>query len=149
MRSPRPVTAALGRRKMWAKTLDSTDRDPGRPWRLPPVRPIVIRLATAVAFLLLAAPLAAEGQLPEKIARIGMLRSENRPLDDRLRQNIAALRAGLQDEGYAEGQHYRLDYHSPKSEADVVKLARTLVHDKVDVIQIGRASCRERVYVLV
>ena len=118
---------------MWAKTLDSTDRDPRRSWRLPTVR-LVIRLATAVAFLLLAAPPAAEGQLPEKIARIGMLRSENRPLDDRLRQNIAALRAGLQDEGYAEGQHYRIDYHSPKNEADVVKLARTLVRDKVDVI---------------
>ena len=82
----------------------------------------------------LAAPLAAGGQPPEKIARIGMLRSENRPLDDRIRRNIVALRAGLQDEGYAEGQHYRIDYHSPRSEADVVKLARALVRDKVDVI---------------
>jgi putative ABC transport system substrate-binding protein len=82
---------------------------------------------------ILAAPLVAEGQQAEKIARIGMLRSENRPLDDRLRQNIAALRAGLQDEGYAEGQ-YRIDYYSPKSEADVGELARTLVRDKIDVI---------------
>jgi len=83
---------------------------------------------------LLAAPLAAEGQVPEKIARIGMLRSENRPLDDRIRQNIADVRAGLQDEGYAEGRHYRIDYYSPTSEVDVVKLGRTLVRDKVDVI---------------
>jgi hypothetical protein len=29
-----------------------------------------------------------------------MLRSENRPLDDRIRQNIADVRAGLQEEGY-------------------------------------------------
>lgn len=83
---------------------------------------------------LLATPLVAQAQLPEKIARIGMLRSENRPLDDRIRQNITDLRAGLQDEGYAEGQHYRVDYYSPTSAVDVRKLARTLVRDKVDVI---------------
>ena len=83
---------------------------------------------------LLAGPLAAEGQPPERTARIGMLRSEHRPLDDRIRQNIADVRAGLQDEGYAEGQHYRIDYYSPTNEVDVVKLARTLVRDKVDVI---------------
>lgn len=98
------------------------------------MRLIVIRLATAVTFFLLAAPLAADGQVPEKIARIGMLRSDNRPLDDRIRQNIADVRAGLQDEGYAEGRHYRIDYYSPTSEVDVVKLGRTLVRDKVDVI---------------
>jgi putative ABC transport system substrate-binding protein len=62
-----------------------------------------------------------------------MLRSDHRPLDDRLRQNIAALRAGLQDEGYGEGS-YRIDYHSPERAADAVKLARTLVRDNVDVI---------------
>ena len=48
-----------------------------------------------LAGALLAAPLAADGQVPEKITRIGMLRSENRPLDDRIRQNIADVRAGL------------------------------------------------------
>jgi len=53
---------------------------------------------------LLLAPLAAEAQEAAKVARIGMLRSENRPLDDRIRQNLADVRAGLQDEGYAEGQ---------------------------------------------
>ena len=91
-------------------------------------------MAVVVAMALLAAPRIAAGQPPEKIARIGMLRSESRPLDDRLRQNIAAFRAGLQDEGYTEGRHYRIDYHSPKSEPDVVRLARALVRDKVDVI---------------
>jgi len=79
-------------------------------------------------------PRTAAAQAPEKIARIGMLRSETRPLDDRIRQNIADVRAGLQDEGYAEGQHYRIDYYSPTSKADIVTLARTLVRDKVDVI---------------
>jgi putative ABC transport system substrate-binding protein len=82
----------------------------------------------------LAAPLGAGAQAPEKIARIAMLRSEYRPPDDRIMQNIAALRGGLQEEGYAEGQHYRIDYHSPRNEAEVVKLAQALVRDKVDVI---------------
>lgn len=91
------------------------------------------RSVLAAAFLLFAAPLA-DAQAPEKIARIAMLRSETRPLDDRIKQNIAALRTGLQDEGYAEGQHYRIDYHSPRSGDDVAKLARGLVRDKVDVI---------------
>jgi hypothetical protein len=94
------------------------------------------RLAAVGPVLLLAASIA-EAQPPEKIARIGMLRSKSRPIDDRLRNNIAALRAGLQDEGYVEGQHYRIDYHSPQSEADVARLARALVRDKVDVIHAG------------
>jgi putative tryptophan/tyrosine transport system substrate-binding protein len=97
-------------------------------------RIMVIWFATAIAFLLLGTPLVADGQVPEKVARIAMLRSENRPFDDRIRQNIADLRAGLQDEGYAEGQHYRIEYYSPTSGVDVVKVARTLVRDKVDVI---------------
>ena len=57
----------------------------------------LIRVATALVLLLLASPLAAVGQVPERIARIGMLRSETRPLDDRIKRNIADVRAGLQD----------------------------------------------------
>jgi putative tryptophan/tyrosine transport system substrate-binding protein len=99
---------------------------------VPTVR-LLLRVTVGVV-LLLGAPLAAEGQPPEKIARIAMFRSEHRPLDDRVRQNIADVRAGLQDEGYAEGRHYRIEYYSPKNEADVAKLAQRLVRDKVDVI---------------
>jgi ABC-type uncharacterized transport system substrate-binding protein len=90
-------------------------------------------LAIAVALLSLAVQ-PAEGQAPEKVARIGMLRSETRPLDDRIRQNIADVRAGLLDEGFAEGQHYRIDYHAPTSATDVVTLARSLARDRVDAI---------------
>jgi putative ABC transport system substrate-binding protein len=86
------------------------------------------------ALIALSAPEAVDAQVRERIARIGMLRSESRPLDDRIRQNIADVRAGLQEEGYAEGRHYRIDYYAPTSEIDVVKLARALVHDKVGVI---------------
>jgi putative ABC transport system substrate-binding protein len=94
----------------------------------------LIGTALVLAIGLFIAPNPGTAQPAEKIARIAMLRSENRPIDDRLRQNFAALRAGLRDEGYVEGQHYRIDYHSPASEADVPKLAQTLVRDKVDVI---------------
>ncbi len=98
-------------------------------------RGLVIVLAVLTSLTAIwATPLAVRAQPSEKIARIAVLRSEDRPLDDRLRQNLAALRAGLQDEGYAEGQHYRLDYHSPKSGADAGQVARALVRDKVDVI---------------
>jgi putative ABC transport system substrate-binding protein len=89
----------------------------------------------------LAAPIGVEAQPPGKIARIAMLRSEHRAIDDRMRQNIVDLRTGLQDEGYAEGQHYRIDYYAPTNEIDVVKLARTLVRDQVDVIHaIGHVA---------
>jgi hypothetical protein len=82
----------------------------------------------------LARPVLGHGQPPERIARIAMLRSEYRPPDERITQNIAALRGGLQDEGLVEGQHYRVDYHSPKSETELAELARALVRDNVDVI---------------
>ncbi len=92
----------------------------------------------------LAAPHAAEAQQAQKIARIAMVRSESRPIDDRIRQNIAALRAGLQDEGYVDGQHYRVDFHSPQNEADIARLVRALVRNKVDVINaIGSVAIRE------
>ena len=94
----------------------------------------LIGTAVVLAIGLFIAPHSGTAQPAEKIARIALLRSEKRPIDDRLRQNFAALRAGLQDEGYVEGQHYRIDYHSPASEADVPKLAQALVRDKVDVI---------------
>jgi putative ABC transport system substrate-binding protein len=89
----------------------------------------------------LAAPHATDAQPPEKVARIGMLRSEHRHLDDRISQNIADLRTGLQEEGYVENQHCRIDYYAPTNEVDIVKLAQTLVRDKVDVIHaIGHVA---------
>ena len=89
----------------------------------------------------LAAPATVNAQPSEKIARIGMLRSEHRRLDDRIKQNIADVRTGLHDEGYAEGQHYRIDYYAPTNEADIAKLAQRLVGGKVDVIHaIGHVA---------
>lgn len=93
------------------------------------------RRVLAGALTLLAAPLAAGAQRADKLARIGMLRSENRgPDEPAIIRNIAAFRDGLQDEGYAEGQHYRIDYRFPKTDGDAAKLAQAMVSDKVDVI---------------
>ena len=98
-------------------------------------------LTLLLVLVLLGAPLTADGQVRERIARIGMLRSEHRPLDDRIRQNIADVRAGLQEEGYVEGQHYRIDYKTPTTEVDAGTLARALVRDRVDVIHaIGHVA---------
>jgi ABC-type uncharacterized transport system substrate-binding protein len=94
----------------------------------------LIGIAVVLAIGLFIAPHSGTAQQAEKIARIALLRSEKRPIDDRLRQNFAALRAGLHQEGFAEGRHYRIDYHSPASEADFAKLAQALVREKVDVI---------------
>jgi putative ABC transport system substrate-binding protein len=90
-------------------------------------------LLTSLAGVL-SAPGDGAAQSSEKVARIAFLRSEHRPPDARMRQNLAALRAGLLDEGLTEGQHYRIDYHSPQSEADVTRLAQAVVRDKPDVI---------------
>lgn len=101
------------------------------------------RIAVALLFSLLT-PLAAEPQPAQKMARIAMVYSESRPLDERIKRNIAALRAGLQDEGYIEGQHYRVDFHSPHNEADLTRLVRALVKNNVDVINaIGAVAIRE------
>jgi ABC-type uncharacterized transport system substrate-binding protein len=100
-------------------------------------------IAAALLFSLLS-PLAAESQPAQKIARIAMVYSESRPLDDRMKRNIAALRAGLQDEGYVEGQHYRVDFHAPHNEADLARLVRALVRNNIDVINaIGAVAIRE------
>jgi putative ABC transport system substrate-binding protein len=100
-------------------------------------------IAVAALFSLLT-PVAAESQPAQKLARIAMVYSESRSVDERIKRNIAALRAGLQDEGYVEGQHYRVDFHAPHNEADLTRLVRVLVKNNVDVINaIGAVAIRE------
>lgn len=59
--------------------------------------------AAAIAVLVLVMPHIAAGQPADRVARIALLRSESRVIDERLQRNFAALRAGLQDEGFVEG----------------------------------------------
>ena len=59
-------------------------------------RGLVIVLAVLTSLTAIwATPLAVRAQPSEKIARIAVLRSEDRPLDDGLRQNLAAKTLGL------------------------------------------------------
>jgi ABC-type uncharacterized transport system substrate-binding protein len=81
------------------------------------------------------APLPVAAQPASSLVRIGMLRSEDRPADDpSLLHNLKAFRSGLQAEGYTDRQSYRIDYRSPKTEADLPKLAHAMVSEKVNVI---------------
>jgi putative ABC transport system substrate-binding protein len=62
---------------------------------------MLIRLATAVACLLLAAPLPAEAQGTRKIPRVGIVAATS-PVEGR--HTVDAFREGLRELGYIEGQ---------------------------------------------
>ncbi len=93
------------------------------------------RLAVLAAFLtlgLVAAPLVAHGQTAGKVYRIGVLDTSSMA---RNAVNMAAFRQGLRELGYVEGQHFVIEYRSPRSGAtEFPDLAHDLVRSKVDVI---------------
>jgi putative ABC transport system substrate-binding protein len=70
-----------------------------------------------------------------------MLRSSPLDLPDRepMLSSLAALRAGLRDQGYVDGQNFTIDYRLPRTDAneDVAAQARDLVRLSVDVIHAG------------
>jgi putative ABC transport system substrate-binding protein len=81
---------------------------------------------------LLAAPLAAEAQRAEKIARIGMLETRSTVLNA---ANIDAFQQGMRDLGYKEGQNLEIVYRSSDGHDDrFADLASDLVRLKVDLI---------------
>jgi ABC-type uncharacterized transport system substrate-binding protein len=81
---------------------------------------------------LLAAPLAAEAQPAEKIARIGMLETRSTVLNA---ANIDAFQQGMRDLGYKEGQNLEIVYRSSDGHDDrFADLASDLVRLKVDLI---------------
>jgi putative ABC transport system substrate-binding protein len=86
----------------------------------------------ALAGGLLAAPLAAEAQRAEKIARIGMLETRSTVLNA---ANIDAFQQGMRDLGYKEGQNLEIVYRSSDGHDDrFADLASDLVRLKVDLI---------------
>ena len=90
------------------------------------MRPTVIRLAAALAALLLAAPLAAGAQQAAKVPRIGLL--DYSPVWEPFRQ-------GLRDLGYVEGQNIAIEYRSTEGRQELLREhAAELVRLKVDVI---------------
>jgi putative ABC transport system substrate-binding protein len=93
------------------------------------VLPWTVRLLlTALGFL--AAPLAAEAQQAERVARIGVLRQGSPP--DPL---VESFRQDLRELGYAEGLNISIDYRWAEGRAERLPvLAAELVRLKVDVI---------------
>jgi len=92
-----------------------------------------IGLISTLALGLLAGPLPAEAQKAGKVYRIGFL-------DYRLRSTITdprliALRQGLRELGYVDGQNIVLEYRSAKGKRKrLPEVAAELVRLKVDVI---------------
>ena len=81
------------------------------------------------------APLVAEAQRADRVARIGMLRSLPEPPGaEPVKSLLVAFRAGLRDRGYVDGQHFTVDYRFPATSGAVSALAQDLVRLNVDVI---------------
>jgi ABC-type uncharacterized transport system substrate-binding protein len=93
-----------------------------------------IGLAVVLAFSLFLAPLAAEGQQPAKIPRVGFL-SPGSSSDPRNALTLGALRQGLRELGYVEGQNIAIESRWAEGRYDRLSgLAAELVRLKVDVI---------------
>jgi putative ABC transport system substrate-binding protein len=83
---------------------------------------------------LLAAPLAAEAQAPQKVARVGYL-SNGSASDPRRVALFGALQQGLRDVGYVEGKNIIIEARFAEGNYDrLPSLAADLVRLKVDLI---------------
>ncbi len=92
-----------------------------------------------VALGVLAAPLAADAQPAEKVARIGVLRGGSAP--DPL---VEAFLQGLRDLGYVEGRNVGIETRWADGRTDrLPDLAADLVRLKVDVIVAGGSDLQE------
>jgi len=90
------------------------------------------RTLVAGAVVLLAAPLAAEGQPPGKVYRIGML---ERTSPEANAANLEGFRQGLRALGYVEGKQFVIEYRSAEGRDErFPSLAADLVRLKVDVV---------------
>src|SRR5215813_1899353 len=86
---------------------------------------------TMVAGGLLAAPIAAEAQQKEKVARIGYLATDLAAAS----HTTAAFRQGLRDQGYVEGRNVVIEYRDAEGKSQrLPALAAELVVRKLDVV---------------
>jgi putative ABC transport system substrate-binding protein len=92
-----------------------------------------------VSFALLSIqPQAANAQQSGAVRKIGVLVSSSPSLN---KARDDALRQGLKDLGYVEGQNITMDYRYAEGKMDrLPQLARELVEEKVDVIVVGGTS---------
>jgi putative tryptophan/tyrosine transport system substrate-binding protein len=90
------------------------------------------RLAFAVAAVLCLGSAAAWAQPPAKVYRLGVLEIEHARVNA---ENLGALRQGLLDLGYVEGQNLAIEYRSAEGQRDRMRaLATYLVRLDVDII---------------
>ena len=90
-------------------------------------------LAAILGLGILAAPLATEAQQTGEVPRIGILH-----VSPPTSTGLQALRQGLRDLGYIEGQNIILEYRWPREHSErLPALAAELVQLKVDVIVTG------------
>jgi len=88
-------------------------------------------LVLALAFSSIAAPLAADAQHQRKVPRVGMVLSGSLADAD---PRVAALRQGLRERGYVDGQNIAIEPRGSDHIPDLYDLAAKLVQSKVDVI---------------
>jgi putative ABC transport system substrate-binding protein len=96
------------------------------------------RYLLIAAAALLAAPLAADAQQVAKVPHIGVLALADIPYANE------ALRQGLREQGYIEGQNIEIDYRSGGGEVDrLPALAKELIARKVDlIVAMGSSAAR-------
>jgi putative ABC transport system substrate-binding protein len=87
---------------------------------------------TGTGAVLLSAPAVVEAQHPGKVYRVGVLEVVSAASNT---TNLAALRQGLKELGYADGQNFVIEYRSADGRPErFPELAEELVRLKVDVI---------------
>src|SRR5438045_2735579 len=92
-----------------------------------------IFIASALAFL--AAPLVADAQQMGKVARIGVLLPQSASLSG---SNIAALREGLHQLGYIEGQSIIIEYRFADGDFDrLAGLLAELIKAQAQILIVG------------
>lgn len=93
-----------------------------------------------VAFGLVIPP-RADAQRAAKVARIGFLGLASSPESPEVRALVGALRQGLREHGYVEGQNIVIEYRSAGGNLDELpRRASELVSLKVDVISTGSTA---------
>src|SRR6266545_1247677 len=96
----------------------------------------LIRLAVILAVSLVLAPLAAEGQQPAKVYRIGDLREDSAPPSK-------AFLDAMRELGWVEGQNFKIETRTADRRDQLRTLAAELVRLKVDIIlTIGTPATR-------
>jgi putative ABC transport system substrate-binding protein len=102
----------------------------------------LIGRAVILTLIVALAPLAAQGQPPEKVHRVGYL-SPGAPSDPGRQRRFEAFRQGLRELGYVEGQNIAIESRWAEGRYErYFALAADLVRLKVDVIVAvgGRAT---------